>query len=123
WPADIDFFNDGRFVICRSNCFFERIEINDHKINDWNFILLHFLYMRFIFSFAEDATKNRRMECFDPSAKYRRVASERFNRCYFYAQFFNKCLCSTCRIDGNSLLMEKPDDIFESILIKNGDQR
>ena len=62
------------------------------------------------------------MQRFDPTAENRRVTGEIFNGRYGYTELLNKRLRTARGVDFYVLLVQEPDNWFETVFIKNGDQ-
>ena len=104
--AYIYLFDNCLFFRTGSNCFLERIQVDNHQVYFRNFILGDLSLVTFIITTVQNTTEHFRMKRLHTSAQDRRIAGQVLYRITRESQLFYKLLSTTRRHKTNTFAVE-----------------
>ena len=104
--AYIYLFDNCLFFRTGSNCFLERIQVDNHQVYFRNFILGNLGLVTFIITTVQNTTEHFRVKRLHTSAQDRRIAGQVLYRITRESQLFYKLLSTTCRHKTNTFAVE-----------------
>ena len=85
----------------------------------WILIFSHLFHVSLIIPSRQDASEDARMECLDPSAKYRRISGYILYPAGLYACPGNELIRSPGGNDRNTKAVKPFHDSLETVFVKN----